>query len=1564
LNFSFQNNPSYATLICCISAGIFIYFILTYLLVGSKISVPISIIIAILIFGLTRYYSTSSDERQYTQPVSPNAIGVAESQDAYNDRDKDNEYRFGIIFVGIYLLLLAICTFISNTDSHIFVSWSELNATGITQLGAAILLSFFMPGYAVVLIIAKRCKINPILKVLLAYLISILISGLIGYILALYLDIAISESKYLIIGTNLVILIAYLFSFSINRIKIKFNSQNVYHVLNFFVSFLKTKLVVFVKSKSSELLVFGSLFLLLVVSTYYLFGGVTIGDQWFHQGRALLFLSGSIKEAAFSYADPLYPPFQSAVIAILTTLSGLPLVNTYASIAFLNITYVFAFYYFFSTWMPKNMQRAKILASTLIAISSGFGWIYLLGLTVTTHPVVSQKTVLETIISIRPFDIIKPTNFFLAAHPDFSTGLIYIALPAGFVLLGLLRGNLNNNLIFAVIVTGISILGILSHDEFYLFIIISAVLPLIFRIKQGKYIYPSFLFAFLAVFIIDLVSPQRYYTSNYIFSGLSLLTLSILFVGVTWSLYLIQQNLNRMLRAIPSFFNKFRPRKTKNNSINNTRLRFVTGVFLISMLSYILGLSFIVLSLMSTEDIIIQAAGNGGPYNIPWYFYSMKLGIMGILGLVFIISYVFKKFEKEIFVFGILIVVALLAGPYYDEHRFSKYIMIGMVALASLLIYKILNNLRSKNKDVVTTIVIGAIIIVTSLSSILFIAYNYLILQTHEFVQTLWNRIFPTTSEISFFERLYDNLDIGSKRYNVLTFAREYNNANNGLMTKLQAFSGLPANLTYQNPLTLNVTTLDAFYHLLDDNGIKYIVLPKDSINKKVELKEPIRFAIEHFQRAYEDSKYIMLDVPNVISPSSSPVSDTAIIYNHNQKDEKLSSNVLGLKELQYVNTPFDIGGETSFVAIQEGNKTDKVILSDLNSTKGLTIWSEGIDPERGINYVEVGFHIVGENAKRNNDVGIKWKEGLYEEYYLSLSKDGLQLFQKSNNIKYDSKLLYQNNQIEINDRESYILKLERLQNLTKIFLNNKLRIQMPAHDSSNETDGISQVGISATNRVVEFGPIKIGNLSEQKYGGVTRYNQYYYPLSIIALSKMGYDIFLDADLSAFSKKQLVLTFDPSEWDDKTFNRYLEYVRKGGVLVVMNSDFIKGRFSKLFSLQSNLNEKEAFTSIIGDRNQSLGLYGFVNRLELNDSQDINVISTYRDKSNRIIAPFAVEKQFSNGGKILLVNSQGYFNALSKEPRQYFPSLSNISTLLGLDGGKASISETNTNEDKRFIGVLKISGNLTVNSSSFLMSDDGNNSQNIYAERIVISNKSNNQSHIFNNVTIKDLKLMGQYKVTVNSRGTSILPSKDSQHEYIGITIPTKFNITVNIYPNRSSSGEIVTVNSLSVNPIHINNDSIINFYNISTDPSQKSVPVLMKSPEIKLNGHVGFNNSNFDQYFINTDIPLDGEGELNAKINFVDNYEQRNVNTSSKLQYLTYLQSITIDEGINRGKVTLNLPGDISEHLKKYGPRIPLREALFSGSNAMLLISVAVVTLIGSWLIWPKLKRRMSQEHT
>jgi hypothetical protein len=58
----------------------------------------------------------------------------------------------------------------------------------LLQLFSGIMLCFFMPGYAIEFVITKKRKANPFLAVLLAYLLSMLITGATSYITALGFD--------------------------------------------------------------------------------------------------------------------------------------------------------------------------------------------------------------------------------------------------------------------------------------------------------------------------------------------------------------------------------------------------------------------------------------------------------------------------------------------------------------------------------------------------------------------------------------------------------------------------------------------------------------------------------------------------------------------------------------------------------------------------------------------------------------------------------------------------------------------------------------------------------------------------------------------------------------------------------------------------------------------------------------------------------------------------------------------------------------------------------------------------------------------------------------------------------------------------------------------------------------------------------------------------------------------------------------------------------------------------------------------------------------------------------
>lgn len=99
------------------------------------------------------------------------------------------------------------------------------------------------------------------------------------------------------------------------------------------------------------------------------------------------------------------------------------------------------------------------------------------------------------------------------------------------------------------------------------------------------------------------------------------------------------------------------------------------------------------------------------------------------------------------------------------------------------------------------------------------------------------------------------------------------------------------------------------------------------------------------------------------------------------------------------------------------------------------------------------------------------------------------------------------------------------LQNFLNVYLNDTLRIQLPLNHST-ASEGISKVGITESNGIVQFGQIKIGKIPENLSMHTINNNYNNYPLSILALSNSSYGLFTDTDLSSLSKKVMILTSD------------------------------------------------------------------------------------------------------------------------------------------------------------------------------------------------------------------------------------------------------------------------------------------------------------------------------------------------------------------------------------------------------------------------------------------------------
>ena len=328
-------------------------------------------------------------------------------------------------------------------------------------------------------------------------------------------------------------------------------------------------------------------------------------------------------------------------------MSEVPPVNAYVTIHVLNLMPIFAFYYFFTMWSPARFKRASLIATGLFVLSSGFGWIYVIA----TAPAEQIHLPVDSVYhlqkaGIRTFDVHLPNTFMNVSAPDFSTGLIIIGLPAGFALLGLLKERISDRIRSIAIVSAVSFIGILSHDEFYVFIIVAAIIPPLFKLEGRGNFYAAFIVALTVTALADLVSPAKYYTIREIL-GIPLVVLSFLFIIIMWMIYAsrILHKIRVRLGRSSLMVRKF--------STNNIRLPIL--IFVVSLVAYLYLFTFIVWN----EFSLYEVANHTGVPDIPWYLYPMKFGITGALGLALILSYLFKKFEKEIFVFGVIAIVAL-----------------------------------------------------------------------------------------------------------------------------------------------------------------------------------------------------------------------------------------------------------------------------------------------------------------------------------------------------------------------------------------------------------------------------------------------------------------------------------------------------------------------------------------------------------------------------------------------------------------------------------------------------------------------------------------------------------------------------------------------------------------------------------------------------------------------------------------------------------------------------------------------------------------------------------------
>ena len=425
--------------------------------------------------------------------------------------------------------------------------------------------------------------------------------------------------------------------------------------------------------------------------------------------------------------------------------------------------------------------------------------------------------------------------------------------------------------------------------------------------------------------------------------------------------------------------------------------------------------------------------------------------------------------------------------------------------------------------------------------------------------------------------------------------------------------------------------------------------------------------------------------------------------------------------------------------------------------------------------------------------------------------------------------------------------------------------------------------------------------------------------------------------------------------ENSTADKYLEFVNHGGNLIVLNTNNnTEGKFSNLFSIQPS---KSLNFDRIGSlkMSQSLRVSGAINNLILK-SPDLIVKSFYLN-NNQIVAPFIIEKKYGEG-KIILVNGYGYFGAISKSPDKLFSSLTDIPGLVDLNQDKyTKTNPINAIPPTRFIGEARADGITTINTSSILgtASYYFNVKELLYnSDRNISNYQQNLKNSILKNILLKDIRLFGPIKISINSNGFLYSPSSlRPLYDYIPISFPTGFNMTLELLDGASAE---FMINNYS-QPIRVFSGKI-QMHEIKADlPDMKYISVQVKNPQVNIHGNASFNEfysndpNDPTQSWANGDI-LKLQGNLITEFDHVDNY-----NNASGTQYVTYLKQVHMDGYTNIGHEGLRIPGDISTYAKENGIELPWKEIMFSTVNAKVLATIVIATIACILILWPRIKK-------
>ena len=750
-------------------------------------------------------------------------ILLSERSQRYAKLTLNPPYATRSFFLLIWLLSIIMVLLVNPFGGTQYVEWSEISLPNWLRLIAALLMTSFYPGYAILTVIGKNEEFSFLGKVTLSTFLSLFMSGLIAFIATMSEGLVGNQGLLGMVLLN--ILLLTLFSIFHTDKQRKFAKISIF---------------------SSQLIMM-ILILFVLTASYFVNFPVRLVptiDQWVHYGSVLKAIDGVL------FSTPgVYPYWSHMYAALFGVLSGFPLVNAFMTLLLLfTVLPILSFYLMCSSLFPSS--KMPIVATVVYALFSGFGGLYVMNLSMTGG---GDPLYLIYLASTKTSDMFYwlPSFrvFFFLGTIGFSTL---------FVTLYLLGRRFSNPYVKISLMATLFALGYLAHIAEALFFIVMMPFILLFArdfLKDPKDLPISVALGLVFVSIVDLSAPTKIYLfRDALYTPLFLCGL----LGWMFLSFLLLR-LNLRVRVF-----------AKAKSANWLYLEF--SPILVAGLVYIYVLCLIIWS----YEIPKLSFSWGTP--LPWYVYPIRLGAAGFITIASIPWLVKHRNSVGLRLPLLFVILFLLlgkassylsvlrmSGPMIPmplaESRIMEFTWIGVSALGSYSIVKFFQHIhhaktpRSK---------IAKTIIATSLLSLIAISG---ISSTFYAVEL---RSQPSNS-------------IAMRELEDLNFLRSHKFERGAVLapsssaSKLDSFGGMVTVHEYYRPAFFGATKAESLFDLLTHNiyqtsgfPIRYLFVSNSDLNEVRGYRNSFLFnhLMQYLSILFTNEETTIYEIPPFAPPS------------------------------------------------------------------------------------------------------------------------------------------------------------------------------------------------------------------------------------------------------------------------------------------------------------------------------------------------------------------------------------------------------------------------------------------------------------------------------------------------------------------------------------------------------------------------------------------------------------------------------------------------------------------------------------------------------------------------